>query len=105
MSARDDTGQFADPGIRRSPAQGAWIQSVGKVSNRCCVQIALFADGDLVSELSRRAGVGSARSWMSSVILSRSHATLSFSPSPCRYTARTDIKWHPKPCELVRQHP
>ena len=50
MSARDDTGQFADPGIRRSPAQGAWIQSVRKVSNRCCVQIALFADGDLVSE-------------------------------------------------------
>ncbi len=57
-SARDDTGQFADPGICRSPAQGAWIQSVGKVSNCCCVQIALFADGDLVSELSRRAGVG-----------------------------------------------
>ena len=58
MSARDDTGQFADPGIHRSPAQGAWIQGVGKVSNRCCVQIALFADSDLVRELSRRAGVG-----------------------------------------------
>ena len=106
MSARDDTGQFADPGIRRSPAQGAWIQSVGKVSNRCCVQIALFADGDLVSELSRRAGVGECPV----LDVKRDSKPVAcdtefLAGRPVGTQPRTDIKWHPKPCELVRQHP